>query len=70
MDSNIMCGLTLRSRVFQYQLSGEPRNQELWKHILAGLVDRLMLWSTRTWLWKLLGISLLLPHKDDILKKR
>jgi glycerophosphoinositol glycerophosphodiesterase len=70
VDSNIMCGLTLRSRVLQYQLSGEPRNQELWKHILAGLVDRLMFWSTHTWLWRLLGISLLLPHKDDILKKR
>ena len=70
MDPNIMCGLTLRSRVLQYRLTGEPRNQELWKHVLAGLVDRLMFWSTHTWLWKLLGISLLLPHKDDILKKK
>ena len=70
MDSNIMCGLTVRSRILQYQINGEPRNQELWKHTLAGLADSLIYWSIHTWLWKLLGISLLLPHKDDILKKK
>ena len=70
MDSNIMCGLVLRSGVLQRTISGEARHKTLWKHILTGLIDRLVFWSARVWLWKVLGISLLLPHKDDILKRR
>ena len=65
-----MCGFTIRREELQYTTSGEPKNQELWKHILAGLVDRAVFWSTHTWLWEVLGISLLLPYKGDILEKR
>jgi hypothetical protein len=70
MDPKIMCGFTVRREELQYTTSGEPKNQELWKHLLAGLVDRAVFWSTRTWLWQLLGISLLLPYKGDVLEKR
>ena len=70
MDPKIMCGFTIRREELQYTTSGEPKNQELWKHILAGLVDRAVFWSTHTWLWEVLGISLLLPYKGDILEKR
>ena len=70
MDPNIMCGLTIRSRALQYGINGKPNNKTLWKHLLAGLVDTALFWSTHTWLWELLGISLLLPHKGDILSKK
>ena len=70
MNPGIMCGLTVGSALLQYQISGEPKNRELWKHALAGVADRLLSWCVDTWLWRLLGISLLLPHKGDILKKK
>lgn len=70
MDSTIMCALTLRTTFFQYKINGEPRNQEPWKQTLTGLLDTLVYWCISSWLWKLLGVSLLMPHKGDILKKR
>lgn len=70
MDSTIMCALTLRTTFFQYKINGEPRTQEPWKQTLTGLLDTLVYWCISSWLWKLLGVSLLMPHKGDILKKR
>ena len=70
MDPNIMCGFTVRRAELQYKTTGEPKNRGLWKHLLAGLADTAVFWSTHTWLWGVLGISLLLPYKGDILEKK
>ena len=70
MDPEIMCGLNERSQILLLYPDGKRRNREWWKHLLAGPVDWLVFWSIDSWLWRLLGISLLLPHKGDILKKR
>ena len=70
MDPSIMCGLTIRRDELQYQLNGQPKNEEFWRHVKAGLIDTAMFWSTHTWLWEVLGISLLLPYKGNILDKK
>ena len=41
-----------------------------WKYLLSPIADRLLLWSLEAWLLGLLGVKLLLPNKDIILRKR
>ena len=59
-----------RTNVLSTRPNGARRNNELWKHLLAILLDRLLTWSLETWVWRVLGVSLLLAHKNDILKKK
>ena len=70
MDPNILCGFTVRNNILLLYPDGRRRNKEWWKHMLAWPVDRILFWCLDRWIWRLLGISLLLPHKGDILNKR
>lgn len=69
-DPKITVGLVKRTNVLSTRPNGARRNKELWKHLLAVPLDRLLTWSLETWIWRILGASLLLSHKDDILKKK
>lgn len=69
-DPKITVGLVKRTNVISTRPNGARRNKELWKHLLAVPLDRLLTWSLETWIWRVLGASLLLAHKDDILKKK
>ena len=69
-DPKIAVGLVKRTNVLSTRPNGARRNKELWKHLLAVPLDRLLTWSMETWIWRILGASLLLAHKDDILKKK
>ncbi len=66
-DPNLLLGLVFRSGYGAYCLTGERRHSSLSKHLLWVLWDAMLEWSLKTWLWRVLGISLLVLHKNDIL---
>ena len=41
-----------------------------WKYLLSPLADYLMLWSIEAWLLRLLGVKLLLPNRDLVIRNR
>ena len=49
---------------------GIYEGKEWWKYLLSPLADLLLLLSLKTWLLPLLGVKLILPYKDLILKER
>ena len=69
-DKNILVGLITRSSVLSWKLDGSPRNSQLWKHTLAVVMDWILTVSINSWLWRVLGISLIVINKNDILSKR
>ncbi len=69
MDPELLLGLVYRSGYGAYWLTGERRHASLIKHLLYVLYDALVEWSLKSWLWWMLGVSLLIVHKNDILGK-
>mgnify|MGYP003474819385 CR=1 FL=1 len=70
MDPNILVGLTMRSNIFAFEYGGKKRYASQWKHLLATLLDRMTFWILTTCVWRFLGVTLLLPFKEDILAGR
>ncbi len=69
MDPKLLLGLVYRSGYDAYSVTGRRKHSSLMKHLLYVLYDALLEWSLKTWLWRVLGISLLVVHKNDILGK-
>ena len=69
-DERLVVGLVTRDGVLSTTTEGSPRNSQCWKHYLVVLLDKILSLSIRTWLWRILGISLILANKNDILSGR
>ena len=69
-DKNLLVGLVTRTNVLSRTVSGSRRNKECWKHVLAVVLDVLLTFSINSWLWRLLGVNLLIANKNDILNGR
>ena len=69
-DPNILCGLNFVMGYIILAPDGIYEGKEWWKYLLSPLADLLLLLSLKTWLLPLLGVKLILPYKDLILKER
>ena len=69
-DMNIVTGLVVRGTLLSRSPDGQVYYTQRWKVRLAELLERIMFKYLTGYLWKILGVGLLLPHKDDILSKR
>lgn len=65
-----MCGFSLIMGYIILNPDGIYEGKARWKYLLSPLADHLLLWSLQTWLLTLLGVKLLLPNKEIILRKR
>ena len=65
-----MCGFSLVMGYIILNPDGIYEGKARWKYLLSPIADRLLLWSLETWLLRLLGVRLVLPNKDIVLRKR
>ena len=70
MDKNLMIGLISRNNVLSTNPDGSRRNDGCLKQALATCFDQFLYWALHSWIWKLLGINLLVANKNDILSGR
>ena len=63
-------GLVMRSNVLSTKSDCSPRNKSWWRYMAAAVLDKILTFSLKTWFWRVLGVSLLLPNKNDILSGR
>ena len=69
-DKDIVTGLVIRGTLLSRSFDGQVYYVQRWKVRLAELLERAMFRYLTGYIWKILGVGLLLPHKDDILSKR
>lgn len=67
---NIVTGLVVRGTLLSRSSDSQVSYKQRWKVRLAELLERAMFWYLTGYIWKILGVGVLLPHKDDILSKR
>ena len=60
----------MRHSVLSTSVAGSRRNKELWKHVVAIVLETILTVSINTWLWRALGINLLIANKNDIFSGR
>lgn len=70
VNPDVLIGLVCRHNVLSTFPNGVPRDLGWFDYITAILMDKLLIISIRTWLWKVLGLSLLVGNKDDITSNR
>lgn len=63
-----MCGFTFVMDYIVLNPDGIYEGKAKWKYLLSPIADTILMWSLETWLLKLLGVKLLLPNKDFILR--
>ena len=69
-DRNLLVGLVTRSKVLSTRVDRSRRSTWCCKHLVTACADMLLTFSINTWLWRFLGISLLIANKNDILGGR
>lgn len=67
---DVICGLSVISELLVLYPDGSRRNKARWRHRLSPLGGLIIYWVLDKWLWRFLGIGILLPYKDDILSSR
>lgn len=69
-NPDVLVGLTMRSNIFAVEYGGRRRHDSQWMHFLAVLLDKVSFWMLTTFVWRYLGVTLLLPFKDDVFAGR
>lgn len=72
LDSSIIAGLLIRETVFTIPPMGYDivSPDQRWKYFFVSRIEKIVNWCLKTIIWKLLGVGLILPHKEDILQGR
>ena len=64
-DPNINCGFLLIGTIFAM---GNPSYKPLWMTIFAYCSDWILKWCAKNWLLSFLGVKMLLPQKELLLR--
>lgn len=67
-DPDVTCGLIIMENVLPRHPDGKLEGKAAWKITLAPYCDMAIRWCVRTWLLDLLGVRLLVPQKDMLLR--
>ncbi|XP_003388501.3 PREDICTED: glycerophosphodiester phosphodiesterase 1-like [Amphimedon queenslandica] len=70
IDPDIIVGLVIRQTVFTVDPNNPQKITNKWKLMLLRAVDRIVAGLLLGFVRKVLGLSLILPHKVDILEER
>ena len=74
IDSKVVVGLIIRETFFTKppsELFNEisPDKQKI-KYFFVNFFQKIVMWLLKTFVWKIIDVGLILPHKEDILKGR
>lgn len=67
-DPHILTALTWRKNIISKHVNGVPRHKELWKQLIAPVLDRIWELHLHSWVFEFLGVTVFLCNKDNISK--
>lgn len=70
LDPDIIIGLVLRQTILTIDSTGACRFDSKCKYLFVSAIEKLMWRLLTSYVWKALGVNLILPHSVDIIKNR